>query len=243
MRDHPIEEQEGETRWYLREKRPNGEKWKWLRELGFYPVQGPVREGTEEPGLENIGHEAESIPATEVEEGETEREVDLINREKEPKLTASEWNRLKKCERPCTKEEWRAMSTQTQWETLGYLGLLWKREEDGVKGEQEIPGPPKCAKAPPPALPPSTYLRGNPRTESRLGSIDEGTDEGETGKGKKGQQKGLKGKKIPKEKEITWSRNGRRSSRKTQKATIPIRQHTRRIGAGKRTSEMGKRQY
>ena len=107
VRDHPIEEQEGETRWYLWEKRPNGEKWKWLRELGFYPVQGPVREGTEEPGLENIGHEAESIPATEVEEGETEREVDLINREKEPKLTAIERNRMKTCERPCTKEEWR----------------------------------------------------------------------------------------------------------------------------------------
>ena len=100
-------------------KRPIEEKWKWLHDLGFYPAQGPVRTSTEEPGLGNLGHEAESIPGTEIEEGETEREVDLINREKEPKLTASEWNRLKTCERPRTKEEWGAMSTQTQWKTMG----------------------------------------------------------------------------------------------------------------------------
>ena len=65
-----------------------------------------MRTRTEEPVLGYLGHEAESIPATEIEEGETEREADLINREKEPKLTASEWNRLKTRERPCAKEEW-----------------------------------------------------------------------------------------------------------------------------------------
>ena len=43
-------------------------------------------------------------------------------------------------------------------------------------------------------MPPSTFLRDKPRAEPKLGSIDEGTAEREQGKGKKGQQKGSKGK-------------------------------------------------
>ena len=43
-------------------------------------------------------------------------------------------------------------------------------------------------------MPPSTLLRDKPRIEQKLGSIDEGTAEGETGKGGKGKPKGSKGK-------------------------------------------------
>ena len=56
-------------------------------------MQIPVRPGTDEPGLGNLGREIESLPGTEIEEeeeGETEREMDLLDREKEPKLNASE---------------------------------------------------------------------------------------------------------------------------------------------------------
>ena len=74
VRDLPIEEKEWETRWYLRERRPREEKWKWLQGQWFYPAQGPVRTSTEEPRLGNLGQEAESIPGTEIEEEwETER--------------------------------------------------------------------------------------------------------------------------------------------------------------------------
>ena len=49
-------------------------KWKWLRELGFYPARRPVLPSTEEPGLGNLGQEIESLPGTDIEEGETERD-------------------------------------------------------------------------------------------------------------------------------------------------------------------------
>ena len=38
--------------------------------------------------------------------------MDPIDREKEPKLTDKEWNRLAKYERPCSKEEWMLMTNQ-----------------------------------------------------------------------------------------------------------------------------------
>ena len=44
-----------------------------------------MRPRTEEQGLTNLGYEDESLPGTEIEEGETERDVDLTDREKEPK--------------------------------------------------------------------------------------------------------------------------------------------------------------
>ena len=56
-----------------------------MKELGCYPKEGPVRPRTEEQGLTNLGYEDESLPGTEIEEGETERDVDLTDREKEPK--------------------------------------------------------------------------------------------------------------------------------------------------------------
>ena len=84
-------------------------------------MQRPVLSSTEEPGLENLGREIESLPGTDIEGGETEREIDLLDREKEPKLNAIEWIRLKTCERPWTKEEWRSMATRGKWKTLENL--------------------------------------------------------------------------------------------------------------------------
>ena len=121
-----------------------------------------MRTSNEEPGLANLGKEIESLPGTDIDEGEIEREIDLLDREKEPKLAASEWNRLKTCERPCAKKEWRAITTQRKWKTMEDLGLLWKAEEEENEEDQKTPGPPKCAKALPPPRPPSTFLMGKP---------------------------------------------------------------------------------
>ena len=96
-----------------------------------------MRPSTEEQGLANIGKEAESLPGTEIGEGEIDRGVDLIDREKEPKLSDSEWNRLRTCERPCSKEEWMLMNNQMKWRTLGSLGLLTKKVSTEVVGEIE----------------------------------------------------------------------------------------------------------
>ena len=51
---------------------------------------------------------------------------------------------------------------------MGDLGLLRKRAEGGIKEEQGIPGPPKCAEAAPPPTPPSTSLRDKPGREQKL---------------------------------------------------------------------------
>ena len=55
LRNSPLEEQEGAvSRWRLWEIRPTEEKWRWLKELGCYSKQGPVRPSTEERGLTNL---------------------------------------------------------------------------------------------------------------------------------------------------------------------------------------------
>ena len=91
VRGLPIEEQGGAvSRWKLWEDRPTEEKRKWLKELGRYPKQRPVRRSTANQGLRHLGQE-ESLPGTEIYDGETERDVDLVDREKEPKLAESEW--------------------------------------------------------------------------------------------------------------------------------------------------------
>ena len=62
-------------------------KWKWLTELGFYPRRRPVRNSTEEMGKSQTGKEEESLTGTEIEEGQTEGDIDLVDRGKDPKLT------------------------------------------------------------------------------------------------------------------------------------------------------------
>ena len=195
------------SRWILREHKPTKEKRKWLQEFRFYSAQRPGRPSTDEPGLGNLGREIESLPGTEVEEGETERGMDLLDREKGPKISAIEWNRLKTCERPCAKEEWRSMTTQRKWKTMENMGLLSKAEEiEGREGEeneedQKIPGPTKSAKALPPPRPPSTYLKDKPRLGNKLGSIDEGSTAVGLVKEKEENKRAPKEKGIQKEKE------------------------------------------
>ena len=196
-----------------------------------------MRPSTEEPGFGNLGQEIESLPGTDIEEGETERGVSLLDKEKEPKRNASEWNRLKTCERPCAKEDWRSMTIQNKWKTMENLGLLWNAEEKEVEGDQSIPGPPKSANAPPPPRPPSTFLRDMPRLGNKLGSIDEGSIavgwKKKKEKNKRGQKENRtqkeKAKRIQKEKGKT--KKGRRGSRRTQPSVIRIKLHMEKTGA------------
>ena len=122
--------------------------------------------------------------------------MDLVDREKEPKLTEGERNLLETCEMPCSKEEWRLATNQMKWKTLESLGLLTKKETieavGGKVGEVDgkIPTPPKCAKAHPPPRPPSTYTKDRPR----LDSIKEMTTEVGVEKGKGKEQGKSKGK-------------------------------------------------
>ena len=59
-----------------------------------------MRAGTEELGMPQTEGEEECLPRTEIEEGMEERNKELVDRAKGPTLTAAEWNRLARCERP-----------------------------------------------------------------------------------------------------------------------------------------------
>ena len=109
------------SRWESWGQTSTPERWKWLKELGFYPRRGPVRAGTKELGIPRTEGEGESLPGTEIEAGIAERNKELIDRTKEPKLTVTEWNRLERCEIPCSKEEWGEIPNRRKWKTLANL--------------------------------------------------------------------------------------------------------------------------
>ena len=135
----------------------------------------------------------------------------MIDRTKEPKLTVAEWSRLGRCERPCSKEEWRSMPNNRKWKTLENLGFL---QQDEKKSEEEAPVeekatdsdgqvrlPPQSAKPPPPTKPPSTYANDKPRLDSISETAEKGTIKGigkEQGKvkGKSDTVAGKKGSKC-----------------------------------------------
>ena len=80
-----------------------------------------MRNITEDQGDSQTGVESEALLGTEIEEGQTERDINLIDRGKEPKITEKEWSRLGTCDRPCSKEEWRLMANNMKWKTMGNL--------------------------------------------------------------------------------------------------------------------------
>ena len=57
-----------------------------------------MRNIAEELGKSQTGKEEESLTGTEIEEGQTERDLDLIDRAKVPKLKEKEWSRLETCD-------------------------------------------------------------------------------------------------------------------------------------------------
>ena len=69
--------------------------WNWLRVLGLSPRRRPVLDSTEDlvvPKTEWVGNE---IP--ECIDGLGERDLNIVDKTKSPKLTISEWNKLRSC--------------------------------------------------------------------------------------------------------------------------------------------------
>ena len=185
------------SRWESWGQTSTPERWKWLKELGFYPRRGPVRSSVEDLRVPQIGGGEEFLQGTEIEEGITGRSNELIDRTNEPKLTAAEWSRLKRSEWPCSKEEWRPMPNTRKWQALGNLGFSKQEKRmaveapsdaEATESDGQVRPAPQSAKPPPPAKPHSAYSNDKPR----LGSISEAVEKG-TIKGKarnKAQEKG-----------------------------------------------------
>ena len=150
-----------------------------------------------------------SIPGTEIEEGITERNKELIDMAEEPKLTVAECSRWKRCEGPFSKEEWGEMTNSRKRKTLGNLGLLHQGEKKTVEAPAEaitadnvgqVMPPPQSSKPPPPK-PPSTYANDKPRLESISETAEKGTSKGKgkeqgKAKGKSGTAVGTEGGKC-----------------------------------------------
>ena len=75
------------------------------RRVMFLRRRRPVRERTEELEEPKTAEVDEEIPASV--DGIEEMNLHLVDMAKEPRLTIAEWDKLKTCERPCSKEEWR----------------------------------------------------------------------------------------------------------------------------------------
>ena len=182
--------------WEYWGKKDTLEQRKWLGELCLSHRQRPVRGSTEEPGIPKMEEIEDGMPGTL--DGAGERDLNVVDATKEPKLTIAERNRHKTNERPCPKEEWRGVPNKNTWEKLLNLGCAFHGPMEEEKEEPKVEASatawtstrvvqPQITKPPPP-LPPSTL--GNDRREEkgRKGqgkSQGNGPDKGNT-KGKKG---------------------------------------------------------
>ena len=120
-------------------------------------------------------------------DGVEERNLNVVDATREPKLTISEWNKLNTGERPCSKEEWGGVARKTKWKTLGNLGFTSRgdKEEKKEEPEEEVktavakastPGsvvPPQSANPPP--KPPSALCH-----DRRGESVDAKVEKGKT---------------------------------------------------------------
>ena len=166
-------------------------------------------------GIPKMGEIEDGIP--ESLDGAGERNLNVVDATKAPKLTIEERNRLKTCGRPCSKEEWRGMPNKNMWKTLLNLKFAFhgpkeeKTEESKVEvGETASTStrvvPPQSPKPPPP-LPPSTI--GNDRREEK------GEEKGGNGQGKS--------KTKAKTKARQKGRNERGSTQRASREEIPYR--------------------
>ena len=72
-----------------------------------------MRGSTEELAVPKMEEIEDGIP--EKLDGAEERNLNVADATKEPKLTIADRNRLRTCERPCSKEEWMGMSNKNKW--------------------------------------------------------------------------------------------------------------------------------
>ena len=113
-------------------KDTNGRRMR-LGELCFYPRRRPVRKSTEELGAPKTEEIEDAIP--ESIDGVAGRNLNLVDMTRGPMLTIAEWNKLKTREMPCSKEEWRGMSTKNKWGALLNFGCAFH----GPKGRKKSP--------------------------------------------------------------------------------------------------------
>ena len=125
-------------RWVYWNKIDTEEQWNWLGELCFYARRQPVMESTKELGGPKTEEIVDEIPDSV--DGVEERNLNLADTTREPKLTIAEWGKLNTCERPCAKEEWRGMTRKTKWKTSKNLGFSLRGEKGGEARRSERRG-------------------------------------------------------------------------------------------------------
>ena len=101
------------ARWLNWQAQTIDEQWSWLTALKISHRRRPVLDITDELG----GNQRDGgIP--DCSEGGEERDLDISDRNKEPRLAIQEKAKLPNCDRKCSEEEWRSMAIATKWGTL-----------------------------------------------------------------------------------------------------------------------------
>ena len=135
---------------------------------------------------EDLGvHKEEEIPDRSDGE-EEERDLDISDRRRHPRLAIRKKAKLLNCDKPCAEEEWRATPSDIKWRTLATLEFAYRGEKK-VKLERDTEKvAPASAKPPPPEAPPSTYSRDKDAEKG----VGKGKGKGKTPKESREKEKG-----------------------------------------------------
>ena len=100
-------------------------------------------DSTEALGVPKTDGVANEIP--ECIDGLGERELNIVDKAKEPKLTIAERNKLRSCERPRSKGAWGTMANEDRWGTLQIFKCAFHGQK-AEKKEEKKEGPKKSRK-------------------------------------------------------------------------------------------------
>ena len=113
---------------------------------------------------EGRGRERESKKEREKErKRKRERDLSIADSVREPRLSVGGKKRLANFDRPCTREEWCAMSLQDKWRKLKVMKFSFHGQKQAKLGEDVTKAAPSSMKAPPPQsakpppAPPATF--------------------------------------------------------------------------------------
>ena len=128
-----------------------------------------MRERTDQLGGTKTGDIEEEIPSSV--NGVEGMDMNVVDTMKEPKLVIAELDKLKTCEIPCSKDEWRGTPSKNKWESLGNLGYPFRGEKKDEKKEEpkeEVKTAVLSAETPRKAVPPQS-AKPPPKPPSTLG--------------------------------------------------------------------------
>ena len=147
--------------------------------LGIFPRRRPARVSNDERGERGA-------------KGASERDLSVIDRSMRPIMAMNEQTVLASRNRAMEIAEWREMTSERKWQTLGIMGFaFWKKEPTTEVGDGEVVAKQVAPKAPHQKAP-TTYCgdqKEEKGAEKGKGKDSKGTDPNKKGWQRKGRQR------------------------------------------------------